>query len=350
MQLIAGILFLLLTVLKLKFNNRPVLKTLFFLVISFIFFYYNRSTDFVNDYSYIKHAAVIFVFVVTCIAGVFFAQRPDSIRIFVASSLVITSIIVLLGFVEVFSTPASKRLIIFEGNPIWLARACGISFLIHYHYWRDKKKVIHLVFCAISSLVLILTASEGPLFALIVTLVLSYILVQSYKRGFTIKAIIYGFVGLLCGLLLMHFGLPIDYGGREILYRMAINHITEDAYGHGLGYFSTISPLKYPHNILLEIFLELGVVYFSIFVIYSVNAFKSAFSKSLSFRGQYNHLFTALLVYSFINANVSGDLTSPKLFYIIFFFFLAYKGHVGGHWIYKPERDYKILPPSVIIK
>ncbi|MFW7346629.1 MAG: O-antigen ligase family protein [Pigmentiphaga sp.] len=113
---------------------------------------------------------------------------------------------------------------------------------------------------------------------------------------------------------------------RGTLYTIAFRNIS--VFGHGWGYFSTINSVdNYPHNILLELLVEYGLVTaislmaliaalcFRAWVVYKkIPAANSELRRAniLTFMG---------LVFYFVAANFSGDLNSNKA--LLCFLFLA---------------------------
>jgi O-antigen ligase len=90
-------------------------------------------------------------------------------------------------------------------------------------------------------------------------------------------------------------------------------------FGNGVGswpiYFDTLDERNYPHNILVEILTEFGLVGFLFFCILLILVFRNigSFLKS----GQFYPAVLIFLLFlnTFINAFVSGDLPDNRVFF-----------------------------------
>src|SRR5690606_38153772 len=102
--------------------------------------------------------------------------------------------------------------------------------------------------------------------------------------------------------------------GRLGLYEFAINLFVSNPFGIGFGGFErqyNVDRVSYPHNIILESLVEGGLLFtIVLFTIIFVSLLKAIRISRNTF-GSYIFLFS-LLVYSLVNAMLSGDLTSPK--------------------------------------
>lgn len=107
---------------------------------------------------------------------------------------------------------------------------------------------------------------------------------------------------------------------RSVLYELTFKWILENPLGIGIGNFhSYIFPyytyIYYPHNLLLEFFVELGWlfgIYFTITVIIAILCLVRHAKKNIAYQG-----ILGLLIMSFANSMFSGDMTSPKALYVL---------------------------------
>ena len=177
-------------------------------------------------------------------------------------------------------------------------------------------------------------SSKGPVFFLIVPLMIIFIL--SLRK---LNRIIYFLIPLLMittmlclndtvisfvrdftesGFFQKRF-LDYDYGSasdRMALYEMAVHGVTEGVpilflLGHGVGDFGFYSfnadYSAYPHNILLEFLYELGLIGFSLLCCIILVMLKS-YWKNRSFMDGYCGIWGILSVYFLLNSLVTGDM------------------------------------------
>ena len=117
---------------------------------------------------------------------------------------------------------------------------------------------------------------------------------------------------------------PANYSVRERIeqYEFAIDNITHNftvfMVGNGIGSFKLLykgeDGRAYPHNILLEIWFELGIVGLSIFLLFLCSIFCR--KRTNTFVNHY------LLVYIFLNMLKSGSLVDIRNYFVFFAIFL----------------------------
>ena len=189
-------------------------------------------------------------------------------------------------------------------NPIWIARICGEQILLLFvlSKWKliQSKKILFLFLLIIC----FATGSKGPIFSVIIIGISYYIsisMLMSRKIAILISATILSvlFVFLLNNLLsipiLNRFSnksvesaTSVSNGSRASMYLYTLNAIPEKLlFGHGLGswtnsYWSIygVSAVKnsYPHNILLEMLFECGLIT-TFFWVFSIIKIKKYFKK-----------------------------------------------------------------------
>lgn len=104
---------------------------------------------------------------------------------------------------------------------------------------------------------------------------------------------------------------------RLYLYIKSITLYMENPLGIGLGSFDIYNDFwRYPHNIFLEILVELGTIGFVIFLILICHSIKNYLNvrenyltKNLFFINQYS---LVILIFSLINGQFSGDIGSNE--------------------------------------
>ena len=213
----------------------------------------------------------------------------------------------------------NNRLFVGLINPIWISRYAIFTLLMYFMFFRNRRYIDLIVISSVS-LIVFYSGSKGPVVALIVTLI--YL-----ARGN--KLLIFQ---LLLGtfIYLVVTNINLSQYDQEFLYRryLTINpsnnlYIYGDRYdillttikayfnsslptilfGTGVGnssslYFGYLYQSRwYPHNIIVEIICEFGLL---VFTLVAISAFKT-------FRLADRNLI-ALLLFTFINSLFSGDL------------------------------------------
>ncbi len=159
-----------------------------------------------------------------------------------------------------------------------VAKMAGISLIFNIYLFLNEKGVIKkfffLVLTLFSLLMLFKANSRGAiLFSLAVLLIYSWFILKDKKIYFIILGITIAISVLVVFtvspdsfrrfflLFGRHKGLSISI--RMVLYKIALKLISKYWFtGIGLGGFARYHYLKYPHNILLEFFVECGLLGF----------------------------------------------------------------------------------------
>ena len=220
-------------------------------------------------------------------------------------------------------------------NPILLARSFAEGALICAAFLANRYAPLALRVAAFALLpvfavTLVATGSRGPLLALVVGLVVLFTLVLRQGRSVRYVAV---FLCALVGTVLIvprvlsapgaidralsvftHAG-GLSANGRDALFTQATDLIRQHPlFGVGTGGFAAFQPIeKYPHNILLEVGSELGLVGLILLIAVVVSGFASLAwvwkTRDERLRGQVS-LVAALLVMALVNAGFSGDVTA----------------------------------------
>lgn len=289
--------------------------------------------------------ALTFVVMLT-FAGWLWSREEDVAsgpRRFLASAWVFLCLIGLLSFVNVLFRfeDFEGRLRVLGLNPIWVGRAAGAGLLMIPYAVRRLGWPVSVVgaMAVVFGAALLWTGSRGPVFSFIATGI-AVLLFQWWRRGRSEQrwndGMMIGAVVLVAASLLL---LPQDLkerflepgaGGpglqgesfswsmRLFLLRSALAGLPSmGLFGIGTGGFSAAavdSDLRlYPHNILLEVFLENGwpgIVLLALFLFMSVRtALRLLRRPAVSTEA---HLGLFLGVFMLGNAMVSGDLTTNE--------------------------------------
>lgn len=272
-------------------------------------------------------------FVLTIISPVILSDK-QSIILFLKTLFITAIIIVALSVPEINNIDQSARLNLKDGNPIWLGRAVSIAALyLLVMLLNNKIKMLRFILLFVPTIfIMISTGSKGPLLALIIAFVFIYfgritkflknkkvILNTSLLLLLTISIIMTSFAFFQEPFTRIIGGLSDGSASSQIrmtLYRDAIGIITEYPFGVGMGNFYKYSGLNfpYPHNLILEAFLELGWIAGTFLVLMIIFSFVGLVKAK---GNPYYDIVLGIFIMAFINSMVSGDITSPKELYLI---------------------------------
>lgn len=301
----------------------------FFLIISFAAVILPTLLLKENEPDKIVNFLIIF-FVITFISPVLLKDQK-SIKLFLKSLLVISvgiAALVLSGF---GTSMSNGRLTLNDGNPIGLGRAVSIAslylivLLVH-----NKIKIIKFsIFIVPVMYVLLFTGSKGPIVSMVIALgIVFFRQIRKFLNKKVFLRISFFAITSLLTLFLLYYFLPsspisrlfnLGYDDstfiRTIVYKDALRLIAEYPGGIGLGNFGSYSYAQYPHNMILEAFVELGWIPGTAFILLILIAFIGL--KKLSKQNIYWEMLFAFFIMSFLNSMVTGDLTSPKELYVL---------------------------------
>lgn len=255
-------------------------------------FYLALRVDSSNSYSELKFVKIISISFL-CVATITVAYLCDARAFLRMLPIVIIIFSVLLG-VEALLHPQQfryrsviERMTVEGMNPIWLARDFALAgvclFLLPV-----KKNLVKLVGLAFVVIGILPTGSRGPLISLIVTLTVWFVTQSDRARGRLMAAVVCASILAVGGLLFAEDRIEsiinsyfsrgqnqglLEESGRPQLFRIAMDEfLSSPVVGVGLGAYGksiisssmshTIQSGKgnYPHNIILEILAELGVL------------------------------------------------------------------------------------------
>lgn len=303
-------------------------KSLFYTLPLIPLLFLGRS---MNTYDPTKTFNFLIVFVACVALTVFIIKSKEDIYLFLNSFCIVGLIICAISLPSLNDLSQGERLTANDVNPIWLARAVSFSFFWLLVLFVNKKiKFIWLLLANVSVLTVMLFAgSKGPMIALLFTTF--FVFYKSYKRViFKPKTMIISFMVLF--LLVPFYFYVIKPSGMMLRYAMVFNsglqsetprltlfssawELSKDHFlGVGLGNFQHYSFFIYPHNLILESLAELGwpfTLYLLGLIVFSFITLQRLSHLDMSYKG-----LLGLLLISFINSMVSGDMTSPKELYM----------------------------------
>ena len=234
----------------------------------------------------------------------------------------------------------------FSSNYLGFGRLVGLSvivmvgMLIWGRFGRVVKGMLGLVSAFYIS-ILMISGGRGPLLATLAAMIVPLVRdIRFLKTGLVVKRGVAAFAALL-GLVLVGFikvgnrffgfttidrlwGLLEAGGGDSAQRRLWFFEKSWDLFfenpllGHGMGSFGYLigwgDVRIYPHNIVLETMVELGLVGLVLLMAVVFSSLKG-FSMKLLRLDILSALMIMFLVNSFFNASVSGDLPDNRLFF-----------------------------------
>ena len=209
-----------------------------------------------------------------------------------------------------------------SANPIWVARAALLPATLAI-WTKNSSRGLRVSAFSVSILVAWRAQSRGPVVAFVAAVLIGSLVphLVSFLRGTRSRGMGRILVLLLLGGLvlvgvvryaqspgerltalgnLQEVASDPNITFREGTYVRAIEAIRQDPLvGSGLGGFSATGEREYPHNILLELGVELGVVGVLLWL---------ALATIWTWRARTSQLLLSLVVQSVLYAMVSGDL------------------------------------------
>lgn len=216
-----------------------------------------------------------------------------------------------------FLHPTGWRLSPLGANPIQVSRLISIAVIILLHL--SKKSKIFLLPVPLFIVMMLSTGSKGPLIALIVAIFFLY----GLKFKSVVMASVTGWFALKLGAMFLPSHTwervsllwnGIDEPVRTLMYKTCLRLIPEDFMGYGVGYFASTEIGLYPHNYVLETFLEAGWIpgIYLIFLLCLGAILLHRLKKHNSIYG----LALSLYMLEIVLCLFTGDITGLKLFYI----------------------------------
>ena len=238
-----------------------------------------------------------------------------------------------------FGAPTmTGRFSLFELNPIGLARATGLSLVIASSLliatprtkWRLDAVSLWMIIGTLGLVATVSTGSRGPLLSSVVALVcVAAVTFRSKGPGVVSLLLLVAFVAAGYRAVLSFGGTGLDRlesgveSGRTDLYAQTWNIISEQPIlGIGWGNFplyifdyASDDGTLYPHNILLEIWMEGGLLSLLGFIALSTFALVRAYRASRD--SSWALVTLAILVYSLMNALFSSDVVGNRLMWVL---------------------------------
>lgn len=274
--------------------------------------------------------------IVFLLGAVFVGSRREDLRLFLVISLMIAVIAALLMVGNLVSGSAVARVggrfsLSAVEYPIYLGRLAANGILIAIYVIvatvSHRSRVAALVTVPLLIAALLAAGSRGPVVALVVALITFAALASTHRRARRRLLLVAGVLMATAAVVpivvpgsvvsralsaLVGGAAGLSSNGRFTLWAHAYEMFEAHPFlGAGTGSFAAFNELNYPHNILLEIAAELGLVGLIVIIgIVGALVFTSlrAWYHSSSVKRVELALIVALLVNAIGNALVSGAI------------------------------------------
>jgi O-antigen ligase len=318
-------------------RNIIITKRMFYFLFLVIFMFVSlKNITPATEYGEQKFIEFIFnIYVALMVSFLFYSKKEikNYYKYLLIFDLVILAL--MLVFNEI-STLSMGRITVGDVNPIWLARFLG-EIIILLLFIMNKKIFLILRYMLISILIIgiIFTGSKGPLFCLILAISIEKIL--HHKKRVSMQKFLKKYFRILFWVLCLFIFIKeiilklfaVDYLAERFiisdsesyygeysrfnLFKIAFNYFTtHPLLGNGIGsfgyLFSGYDIRLYPHNIILEVISELGILGFLLLIIPILGTFLKVYKYSRKEVDDYIKITTILLIYYFINSLISGDI------------------------------------------
>ncbi len=264
-----------------------------------------------------------------------------AIRNLLWSMFGISVVMCLMGIVNWLQAPGIYRLAVLGGGPIGLGRIAGTGLIILIYQWyteiKQNKGQRYLYYGLVSLFVftLLLTLTKGPLLSAMISILIANRIV--HRRWTTKKRILTGAIVLFVTCLVMdtfrQAGNPnihVWYGS----YIIRIEHIIHafsaffhhSIFGIGPGNFSDWEPgWLYPHNLVMEILAETGIIGFVLLILVLFPLFHHLFTPKTAEQTT----LTALTLFFLLNQMVSSDIIGARFLWFYYYSYMISTDYLG---------------------
>ena len=316
-----------------------ILFLLFFLLFFLSYFVFPTN----NDYAYKKLTYAPFLAIIPYCGGRFLLSE-ERIKNFCKYCVFVVVLLMVPAFYELFFTSLpSQRLrfsmYYFENatNPILFSDTFAVSILIIFvTMFEDRKFYLKKLFLiAIFGWFVLLGGSRGSIVSLVIATGFYLFIVGKVKSKTKLTScfIFLVLVGIIYVLIPENLRNFYSYSISEaasqdttssvymriVQWQEAIRNFVENPFlGIGMGNFDSIAP--FPHNIILEVAAEFGILGLFIFIslCYTVVRKATVFlkNKQLSKSHMLMRLLLVLFIYTLTHAMISGHIANQTKLYI----------------------------------
>jgi O-antigen ligase len=321
---------LLIMTFKASFRNHQIL--IIFIFISFLIAY-TLSAFYTTSESYYIYKLLALIGIIFCFVIGLFSDRLVIYLFFYLYSI-FSLLAVVLYFTLIFSGLSPKAFNDFAGNSLVVGEMLGATAVIIYFSNLNFKYLL----IALSFVIMIALGARGPiLFSLLVIALAVFSTFRKVDFKTPLKIII-AITFLLFFIFISDSGLSLamktsfqdglsrfallfneDKGdsvnSRVYMISNALIHINDNIFfGTGVGSFGIEvygqDFRAYPHNVLLEIWFESGIIPVLLFLLLFLWLLVYLFKHD-------EHLIFYLMIYLFLNINKSSSLEEARLFFLL---------------------------------
>ena len=327
------------------FQNRGIKKSSFFLLLVVICIY-GHSSFYPPQYEYgLDKLSYIYV-VIFLVLSVSYLSFYNSVTI--------KGFIYFLAFFSIYFCFLSIFLGVDENNlrkssiglnPTIMSKACLILAIFSTAKIlaeKNKNNLKYFIFIFISFIAIVKTGSRG----VVVSYFLSFTALYYFLNGLTKSLKVVFIIPLLCLMIYMLLGfLPEELSSRYSLESVSIEENSDDGdriqlwgiallimksnfWGIGSGNFLNYSFVAVPHNFLLEIAVEYGVIASLLSLMVLIYSFYNMKKSIKNYHNFSNIFFCFLFLNQIVNSMLGGELSIQSLLLyvcIIYFSFKYYK-------------------------
>jgi O-antigen ligase len=262
----------------------------------------------------------------------------------------ILSIIVLIEAITQYLVAGGGFIRVFGSNYLAMGRVIGLAFLVvvaYFIFWTQSKseKFFALAIAGLYLWLMLIGGGRGPFLAAILSALIPFAFAlhvslgrQTIKlRRYAVPMLIIVIVAILLFsyfvntgqmtqtysrlLVLTQTGMGDSAGARLQHYGNAIEYWKHaPVLGYGIGSWPVINGgvdmRGYPHNIILEILVELGILGVFIFMLFIFYAFSMLAPLKSVGDHPIRILLIMLTVYMLFNSMVSGDISDNRLLFV----------------------------------
>ncbi len=267
------------------------------------------------------------------LAPVILARTAEDVERFLWAWTAVCGVVVVMALLNPQDAAYRGAPITAQGiDTIALGDAAGLVVLVMAlaAMWKRLPWLVAVPIGGVAILVLLQSGSRGPLIATVIAALAGIVLPKVRPRPLrSLVVLLLSGVGLVLAFAAAPFyaqqrvaavfqGRFVAEGQTRIeLYRVAWESIGNNPFGIGWGGYEQIAFLgyRYPHNLVLEVLAEAGVIFGGLFLIWIAAYFFAARRSATTFTS--GALF-AILTFMLIEVQVSGDINSNRmLFYAI---------------------------------
>ncbi|MFG6114174.1 O-antigen ligase family protein [Halobacillus sp. MO56] len=314
---------------------------LYFFIILLTFYLFFSGTQ---SYGIYKITFFILKSIGPIIAYTMFAPlKKYDIKVII-TTVIIGSILTVMNIYSYADITSSLRVTV-SANPITVARTIGLgcillSVLLLTEKLRLPMKILYLLLIPIFMHTMLLTGSRGPIIAVLISVIGVILLLGGFWQRLKYSTkLISSTVIIFLFMLVTNFNIQEINGYQRVMsnimaigentsdqgrierMQIALNGILEsDYFGVGTGGFADLystSARAYPHNIFLEVFVELGIIgLILLLALMTITIFRV---KKLSLNVDISIIakaFGGAWFFSFIIAMVSGDISTNQYFWV----------------------------------